>query len=395
MEPDPDLHELHPVFYEKLDGALIRRIALRMDGAGGPSGLDGLGWKRLCTAFGIHSADLCNSLASIAKRLCTEYVDPKGIEAFVPSKLIALDKSPGVRPIGVGETVRRIINKAISSVIKDDVQEVIGALQLCAGQESGCEAAIHAMREVFNSTDTEAIILVDASNAFNSLNREVALRNVKHLCPSLATILINTYRSPSELFIKGETILSQEGTTQGNPLAMAMYAISTIPLIHCLSKDSLVQAWYADDASAGGKLADIQKWWDHLTEIGPNYGYLPNTAKTCLIVKEEYQAQAMTQFEGTGITITQEGKRHLGAALGTESFVKKYVDSKVTSWVEEIDSLCQIAQSQPHAAFTHGVMNKWNFVLRTIPNIQNSLQPLEDIIPSYHHWPKSLQSTAP
>ena len=42
--------------------------------------IDGLGWKRLCTAFGPHSADLCNSLASTAKRLCTEYVDPKGIE---------------------------------------------------------------------------------------------------------------------------------------------------------------------------------------------------------------------------------------------------------------------------------------------------------------------------
>ena len=87
-----------------------------MDGAGGPSGLDGLGWKRLCTAFGLHSAYLCNSLTSSAKRLCTEYVDPKGNEAFVSSKVIALDKSPGVRPIGVGETVRRIINKAISSV---------------------------------------------------------------------------------------------------------------------------------------------------------------------------------------------------------------------------------------------------------------------------------------
>ena len=193
-----------------------------MDGAGGPSGIDGLGWKRLCTAFGPHSADLCNSLASTAKRLCTEYVDPKGIEALVASKLIALDKCPGIRPIGVGETVRRIINKAISSVIKDDVQEVAGVLQLCAGQESGCEAAIHAMREVFNSADTEAIILVDASNAFNSLNREVALRNVKNVCPSLATILINTYRSKSELFINGETILSREGTTQGDPLAMAM-----------------------------------------------------------------------------------------------------------------------------------------------------------------------------
>ena len=118
-------------------------------------------------------------------------------------------------------------------------------------------------------------------------------------------------------------------------------------------------------------------------KIGPDYGYQPNAAKTCIIVKEEYLAQAVTLFEGTGISITQEGKRYLGAAIGTESFVKKYVDDKVASWVEEIYSLCQIAQSQPHAAyaaFTHGVMSKWNFVFRTIPNIQNSLQPLADII---------------
>ena len=106
MEPDPDLQEPHPVFYERLDGTLIQTVALKMDGVGGPSGIDGLGWKRLCTAFGPHSADLCNSLTSTTKRLCTEYVDPKGIEVLVASKFIALDKCPGIRPIGVGETVR-------------------------------------------------------------------------------------------------------------------------------------------------------------------------------------------------------------------------------------------------------------------------------------------------
>ena len=50
-------------------------------------------------------------------------------------------------------------------------------------------------------------------------------------------------------------------------------------------------------------------------KIGPDYGYQPNAAKTCIIVKEEYLAQAVTLFEGTGISITQEGKRYLGAAI--------------------------------------------------------------------------------
>jgi hypothetical protein len=64
--------------------------------------------------------------------------------------------------------------------------------------------------------------LVDASNAFNNLKREVAMRNISTLCPSLATVIVNTYRSDIPLFIDGETFLSQEGTTQGDPLAMAI-----------------------------------------------------------------------------------------------------------------------------------------------------------------------------
>ena len=63
------------------------------------------------------------------------------------------------------------------------------------------------------------------SNAFNCLNRQAAVRYIRHLCPPLATILINTYRQPSNLFMDGHTLLSQEGTTQGAPLAMPMYAI--------------------------------------------------------------------------------------------------------------------------------------------------------------------------
>ena len=75
------------------------------------------------------------------------------------------------------------------------------------------------------------MILVDASNAFNNLNREVTLRNILTLCPALSKIIINTYRDYSKLFVGGESIPSQEGTTQGDPLAMAMYAVAILPLI--------------------------------------------------------------------------------------------------------------------------------------------------------------------
>ena len=132
--------------------------------------------------------------------------------------------------------MRRILGKAVLATIGNEIQEAAGAMQVCAGHQAGSEAAIHAMRETFEDLNTEAALLVDASNAFNTLNRNVALHNIQKRCPPLAKVLINTYRHDPQLFIGGETLLSREGTTQGDPLAMAMYAIATVPLIDRLQQ---------------------------------------------------------------------------------------------------------------------------------------------------------------
>ena len=165
--------------------------------------------------FKSASNSLCQSLGEVAKRLCSSLVDPQGLAPLLACRLIALDKCPGVHPISIGDTARRIITRAILSITKGDIQDAAGSIQLCAGQLSGCKAAVHSVRERFLEEDTEAALLVDASNAFNSINRMSALLDIRHLCPSIATILINCYRAPTKLFIDGDVILSQEGTTQG------------------------------------------------------------------------------------------------------------------------------------------------------------------------------------
>jgi len=98
------------------------------------------------------------------------------------------------------------------------------------------------VRSLFDVSSSEAVLLVDASNAFNSLNRETALHNCLISCPTLATVLINCYRFHSPLFIDSEVLLSSEGTTQGDPLAMAMYAIGVLPLIHHLNYISVYKS---------------------------------------------------------------------------------------------------------------------------------------------------------
>ena len=96
-------------------------------------------------------------------------------------------------------------------------------MQLCASQLAGIKACAHAIKSMFQRDDTEAVLLVDSSNAINTLNRLTALLNIQGLYPTLATPLINIYRAPSNLYIDG-IILSQGGITQGDPRALPMYA---------------------------------------------------------------------------------------------------------------------------------------------------------------------------
>ena len=117
----------------------------------------------------------------------------------------------------------------------------MGILQLCAEQTAGIEAAIHIMNQLYEDDNTEAILLVDVRNAFNLLNCQAALHKIRVLCPSLATVLTNTYGGSADLFVGGEVLSSQEGTTQGDPLAMSMYAIGIMLLIWSLQPTAWCQ----------------------------------------------------------------------------------------------------------------------------------------------------------
>ena len=58
------------------------------------------------------------------------------------------------------------------------------------------------MKDIFEEEETDGLLLVDASNAFNSLNREALLHNIKYICPPMAQYVNNCYGKPSRLFIK-------------------------------------------------------------------------------------------------------------------------------------------------------------------------------------------------
>ena len=372
----------------------IFKAASQTKGSGGPSLLDAKQWRHiLCsTKYGKDGKNLREELARFARKIATEITDPITLESYVASRLIPLNKTPGepdpsVRPIGVGEVMRRIVGKTISWALSDDIQEAGGSLQVSTGLKGGAEAAIHAMKNIFELENTDGVILVDAENAFNKLNRQVALHNMQYICPSFATVLINTYRIPARLFIAGGgEIMSAEGTTQGDTLAMQFYGLSTNPLIQTLnySITNVFQVWLADDATGAGQFHDLKEWWDKVSVEGRRYGYHVKPSKSWLIIKDESRLEEVeTIFRNTTIQITTSGKRHLGAALGTEEFKTEYMSDKVDMWCKTLNSLVNIAKIQPHAAYAaylHAEQHKYTYFLRTVPGISELMEPLDNII---------------
>ena len=88
-------------------------------------------------------------------------------------------------------------------IVKKDVKDAAGSLQVCAVQEAGSKVAIHAIYNVYQQDETEALLLVDAHNAFNSIKRKTMLLNISITCPLITTFIANCYMEPARLFVAG------------------------------------------------------------------------------------------------------------------------------------------------------------------------------------------------
>ena len=65
--------------------------------------------------------------------------------ALIACRLVALDKQPGVRPMGVEETLRRVLAILVMRAAGDQAKTACGNLQLCAGLKAGIEGSTHAV----------------------------------------------------------------------------------------------------------------------------------------------------------------------------------------------------------------------------------------------------------
>ena len=181
----------HLVWFELINEELIRTAAIKTKVDSGPFSMDADGWWRILASnsFSAANSDLWKAFANAVEWLCTDLIETQTIKTFLSCRLIPLDKNLGFSSIGVGKVLRRIAGKVIVSVLKSEVIDYSSSLQVCAGQEAGIEAAVHSLNSMCNDENNDAMLLVDASDAFNSLNHNLFLHNISYICAVISVFV--------------------------------------------------------------------------------------------------------------------------------------------------------------------------------------------------------------
>jgi hypothetical protein len=189
------------------------------------------------------------------------------------ASLCALNKKDGgIRPIAIGNCLRRLTSKLACFQSRNIVNSYLSPHQLGVATKLGCEAAIHTTRIFVNNDQNRGKVLLklDFKNAFNSVERDCILKEVQCHTPLLYPYLYQCYRNPSTLFFGNHLISSSVGAQQGDPCGPMIFSLAIQPII--LSLDSQLNIWYLHDGTLADYpevvLSDFKKVINLSQEIG-------------------------------------------------------------------------------------------------------------------------------
>jgi hypothetical protein len=116
-------------------------------GGAGPDGTDAVDLRNWLLRFGEELELPGTLLAHLADWLANEHPPSAAYRVLMACQLVPLDKSPGVRPAGIGKVYRRLMAKCILKAIGHQATDAAGNLNLCAGLPARIKGAIHTVRQ--------------------------------------------------------------------------------------------------------------------------------------------------------------------------------------------------------------------------------------------------------
>ena len=348
LPPAPD--ETTPPFQATKEQVIEGLQSFPVSSSSGPDGLRP-GHLLSLTSRGAGAAGerLKGALVTLVNLVISGQVPDSVRPLLFGAALCALaKKGGGIRPIAVGNTLRRLTTKIVLKRATPEIRDQLEPTQLGVGTPAGCEAALRATRHYIEATQTPKVLLkIDLTNAFNSIRRDRILEAVRELTPDAYHLFHQAYGYQSLLFHGEKIILSDTGLQQGDPAGPALFSLTVDSLVKSLTSE--LNVWYLDDGTVGDTVDNVIRDLDRLLIGIPELGGEINGDKCeviplCHTDEQLLQTERLFRSRLPTIKITPpEHQNLLGSALTDEAvpvlLAEKLVELKrLTSRLEHIDS---------------------------------------------------------
>ena len=210
---------------------MVALISFRPSIAGGVDGLRPGHLKDLVAPQTSEAGRrLMKAVANICSKHLRRHIPKHARDLLFAANLTALRKKDGViLPIAVGNIFRRLASKIAAKRVIPEVRRHLRPVQHGVGVSRECEAAAHAVRAFVQSPvvpGNNVLVKLDKKNAFNTVRRDHFLEVFSSRVPSILRLALTAYATSSNLVIGNETILSETGVQQGDPLGPVLFALA-------------------------------------------------------------------------------------------------------------------------------------------------------------------------
>ncbi|KAL5499725.1 hypothetical protein EMCRGX_G011184 [Ephydatia muelleri] len=242
----------------------------------------------------------------------------------------------GVRPIAVGETLRRLAGKCVCAILKDKFADFFHPLQYGVACRAGAEKVIHQVRECLEEhwMDEDFVCFkVDMKNAFNLVSRQTVLEECATFYPELLPWVSYCYGSHFLLCHPLGKITSECGVQQGDPLGPLLFSLALHKLVSTIDAD--------DECSRPAVLRAVHL----LEELGPVLGIHINLTKC-----ELFGRMGNTAFPPSVRSSLLPNLDILGTPIGDYLHCTRFICEKISQAKGLLSALVDVAAADLHVA---------------------------------------------
>ena len=218
-------------------------------------------------------------------------------------------KAGGARPIAVGNVFRRLASKIAAKRAISEIRRQLPPAQLGIGVSGGCEAAAHSVRAFVQSpvvSGNNVLVTFDMKNSSSTVRRDHFLEVCSSRAPSILRLASTAHATSSHLVIGSETILSETGVQQEDPLGPVLFALVVDEIAR--SVRSPINTWYLDDATIVGPVEsvceDLRRIIPMLSDIGLEVN--PPMSEVSDVSYDNYKSvMSEIEFALPGVIVTE------------------------------------------------------------------------------------------